>query len=210
MNQHFAVMTDVVFRHGGTLDKYIGDGILAFFGDPIPFEDHAERAVVTALEMRQRLRGLRTRWSSEREGGLDVGIGVATGYVTVGNIGSDTRTEYTVIGNHVKLASYLAQMAGPDQILVSEKTLASSAIRERVDATTLDPIEAEGFRQPGEDRRGQRRARTAPPTPLTRRDAQAAARSIEAALPSGRDASIGSHRLPTLYSPWSSSPPVQS
>jgi class 3 adenylate cyclase len=146
LNQHFAVMTDVVFRHGGTLDKYIGDGILAFFGDPIPFEDHAERAVVTALEMRQRLRGLRTRWSSEREGGLDVGIGVTTGYVTVGNIGSDTRTEYTVIGNHVKLASYLAQMAGADQILVSEKTLASSAIRERVDATTLDPIEAEGFR----------------------------------------------------------------
>ena len=146
LNQHFAVMTDVVFRHGGTLDKYIGDGILAFFGDPIPFEDHAERAVVTALEMRQRLRGLRTRWSPEREGGLDVGIGVTTGYVTVGNIGSDTRTEYTVIGNHVKLASHLAQMAGPDQILVSEKTLVSSAIRERVDATTLDPIQVDGFR----------------------------------------------------------------
>jgi class 3 adenylate cyclase/CHASE3 domain sensor protein len=146
LNQHFAVMTDVVFRHGGTLDKYIGDGILAFFGDPIPFEDHAERAVVTALEMRQRLRGLRTRWSLERDGGLNVGIGVSTGYVTVGNIGSDTRTEYTVIGNHVKLASHLAQSAGPDQILVSERTLASSAIRERVDATMLDPIEVEGFR----------------------------------------------------------------
>ncbi len=148
LNQHFALMTDVVFRHGGTLDKYIGDGILAFFGDPIPFEDHAERAVVTALEMRQRLRGLRTRWSLEREGGLNVGIGVSTGYVTVGNIGSDTRTEYTVIGNHVKLASHLAQTAGPDQILVSERTLADSAIRERVDATTLDPIEVEGFRHP--------------------------------------------------------------
>jgi class 3 adenylate cyclase/CHASE3 domain sensor protein len=146
LNQHFALMTDVVFRHGGTLDKYIGDGILAFFGDPIPFEDHAERAVVTALEMRQRLRGLRTRWSPEREGGLDVGIGVSTGYVTVGNIGSDTRTEYTVIGNHVKLATHLAQSAGPDQILVSERTLASSTIREQVDATTLDPIEVEGFR----------------------------------------------------------------
>ena len=83
---------------------------------------------------------------AEREGGLDVGIGVTTGYVTVGNIGSDTRTEYTVIGNHVKLASHLAQMAGPDQILVSEKTLVSSAIRERVDATTLDPIQVDGFR----------------------------------------------------------------
>lgn len=148
LNQHFGVMTDVVFRHGGTLDKYIGDGILAFFGDPIPFEDHAERAVVTALEMRQRLRGLRTRWSPEREGGLNVGIGVSTGYVTVGNIGSDTRTEYTVIGNHVKLASHLAQTAGPDQILVSERTLADSAIRERVEAISLDAIDVEGFRHP--------------------------------------------------------------
>lgn len=148
LNQHFAVMTDVVFRHGGTLDKYVGDGILAFFGDPIPFEDHAERAVVTALETRQRLRGLRTRWSIDRDGGLNVGIGVSTGYVTVGNIGSDTRTEYTVIGNHVNLASHLAQTAGPDQVLVSERTLAASAIRERVDATPLDPIQMDGFRHP--------------------------------------------------------------
>lgn len=148
LNQHFAVMTDVVFRHGGTLDKYIGDGMLAFFGDPIPFEDHAERALVTALEIRQRLRGLRTRWSIDQEGGLNMGIGVSTGYVTVGNIGSDTRTEYTVIGNHVNLASHLAQIAGPDQILVSERTLTGSAIRERVDATSLEPIQVEGFRHP--------------------------------------------------------------
>src|SRR6185436_8877825 len=146
LNQHFSVMTDVVFRHDGTLDKYIGDGVLAFFGDPIPFEEHAERAVVSALEMRQRLRSLRSKWTLQADEELNVGIGISTGYVTVGNIGSATRTEYTVIGNHVRLASHLAQMAGPDQILVSEKTLASSAIRERVDATTLDPIEVEGFR----------------------------------------------------------------
>ena len=148
LNQHFAVMTDVVFRHGGTLDKYIGDGMLAFFGDPIPFEDHAERALVTALEIRQRLRGLRTRWSIDQEGGLNVGIGVSTGYVTVGNIGSDTRTEYTVIGNHVNLASHLAQAAGPDQVLVSERTLTGSGMRERVDATSREPIQVEGFRHP--------------------------------------------------------------
>lgn len=148
LNQHFAVMTDVVFRHGGTLDKYVGDGVLAFFGDPIPFEDHAERAVMTALEMRQRLRGLRGRWSSEPDGALNVGIGVSTGYVTVGNIGSATRTEYTVIGNSVNLATHLAQIAGPDQILVSERTLAVSAIRERVDASPLDGIQLDGFRHP--------------------------------------------------------------
>ncbi|MFB3739817.1 MAG: adenylate/guanylate cyclase domain-containing protein [Candidatus Velamenicoccus archaeovorus] len=148
LNQHFTVMTDVVFRHGGTLDKYIGDGVLAFFGDPIPFEDHAERAVVTALEMRQRLRGLRSRWPSQGDAELDVGIGISTGYVTVGNIGSDTRTEYTVVGNHVNLATRLAQIAGPDQILASERSLAPPGIRELVDATPLDAVTVEGFRRP--------------------------------------------------------------
>jgi len=148
LNQHFTVMTDVVFRHDGTLDKYIGDGILAFFGDPIPFEDHAERAVVAALEMRQLLRGLRTRWTLQQGEGLNVGVGISTGYVTVGNIGSTTRTEYTVIGNHVRLASHLAQIAGPDQILVSDRTLAASEVRERVHAVSLEAISLEGFRQP--------------------------------------------------------------
>jgi class 3 adenylate cyclase/CHASE3 domain sensor protein len=148
LNQHFTVMTDVVFRHDGTLDKYIGDGILAFFGDPIPFEDHAERAVVTALEMRQRLRSLRTRWTLQADEELNVGIGISTGYVTVGNIGSSTRTEYTVIGNHVRLASHLAQIAGPDQILVSDQTLAAPEVRERVHSVSLEAISLEGFRQP--------------------------------------------------------------
>ena len=149
LNQHFTVMTDVVFRHGGTLDKYIGDGVLAFFGDPIPFEDHAERAVVTALEMRQRLREpAHAGGRSNATRRLNVGIGISTGYVTVGNIGSDTRTEYTVIGNHVNLASHLAQIAGAG----SDPGLGADArvvpISERVEATTLDAIQVDGFRHP--------------------------------------------------------------
>jgi len=148
LNQHFTVMTEVVFRHDGTLDKYIGDGILAFFGDPIAFEDHAERAVATSLEMRQRLRSLRTRWTLQGDEELNVGIGISTGYVTVGNIGSESRTEYTVIGNHVRLAAHLAQIAGPDQILVSNQTLAAPDVRERVHAVSLEAITLEGFRQP--------------------------------------------------------------
>jgi class 3 adenylate cyclase/CHASE3 domain sensor protein len=148
VNQHFSLMTDIVFRHGGTMDKYVGDGIQSFFGDPIPFDDHAERAVVTALEMRQQLRDLRTKWPLQRDQELDVGIGISTGYVTVGNIGSDTRTEYTVIGNHVNLASRLAQLAGPDQILVSERTLAVPAVKERVHSTPFDEIVLEGFQRP--------------------------------------------------------------
>jgi class 3 adenylate cyclase len=145
LNQYFTAMTDVVFRHGGTLDKYVGDGILAFFGDPIPFEDHAERAVATAFEMRRELDGLRGTWL-ERGENLNVGIGISTGYVTVGNIGSATRTEYTVIGNHVNLASRLATIAEPDQILVSERTLV--AVRDDVEANPMDEISLRGVNRP--------------------------------------------------------------
>ncbi|MGH2636980.1 MAG: adenylate/guanylate cyclase domain-containing protein [Actinomycetota bacterium] len=144
LNRYFSLMTEAVFRHGGTLDKYVGDGILSFFGDPIPFEDHAERAVVTALEMRRRLHGLRAKWLEHLHEELNVGIGISTGYVTVGNIGSDTRTEYTVIGNHVNLASRLAETAEPNEILVSERTLA--AVEGRVEATPVDEISLEGIR----------------------------------------------------------------
>jgi class 3 adenylate cyclase len=146
LNEYFAAMTDVVFRHGGTLDKYVGDGILSFFGDPIPFEDHAERAVAAALEMRAQLRGLRTRWLERLHEELNVGIGISTGYVTVGNIGSDTRTEYTVIGNHVNLASGLAETAAANQILASERTLA--AVRGRVEANPVDQIALEDVHRP--------------------------------------------------------------
>ncbi len=146
LNEYFGVMTDVVFRHGGTLDKYVGDGILAFFGDPIPFADHAERAVATALEMRSRLRSIRSKWMERLHEELNVGIGISTGYVTVGNIGSDTRTEYTVIGNHVNLASGLAETAAANQILVSERTL--SAVRGRVEANPVDEISLEDVHRP--------------------------------------------------------------
>jgi adenylate cyclase len=146
LNQYFAQMTDVVFSHGGTLDKYVGDGILAFFGDPIPFDDHAERAVATAFEMQDKVHALRGSWSLGRGEDLKIGIGITTGYVTVGNIGSSTRTEYTVIGNHVNLASRLAATADADQILVTERTML--AVRDRVAPTPVDEITLKGVHRP--------------------------------------------------------------
>ncbi|MGH2737958.1 MAG: adenylate/guanylate cyclase domain-containing protein, partial [Actinomycetota bacterium] len=122
------------------------DGILSFFGDPIPFEDHAERAVAAAFEMQHELHAIRGNWLLERGEDLNVGIGISTGYVTVGNIGSATRTEYTVIGNHVNLASRLATTAKDQQILVSERTLI--AVRDHVNATPVDEISLKGVNRP--------------------------------------------------------------
>ena len=145
LNEYFTAMTDIVFSNGGTLDKYLGDGILAFFGDPIPFEDHAERAVATAFQMRAKVDELRATWMRSDEE-LSIGIGICTGYVTVGNIGSATRTDYTVIGTHVNLASRLATNAEPGQILATERTLAP--VRDRVDGTPVEDLVMKGVQRP--------------------------------------------------------------
>jgi class 3 adenylate cyclase len=146
MNQYLDEMTQIVFAHGGTLDKYIGDAIKVFFGDPVAYEDHAARAVRMALEMQAKLTELRSRWSVDQEEILTMGIGISTGYVTVGNIGSATRLDYTVIGNHVNLAARLADRAMAGQILVSERTLL--AVRSLVEAREVDEVELEGVARP--------------------------------------------------------------
>ncbi len=142
LNEYLTAMTEIVFKYGGTLDKYIGDEIMVFFGDPIAYEDHAARAVKMALEMRTRLNELQRRWFAELEEHLVVGMGMSTGYVTVGNIGSATRMEYTVLGNHVNLASRLARRAKAGQILVGERTLV--ACRDVVEAKEVDQVALEG------------------------------------------------------------------
>jgi class 3 adenylate cyclase/CHASE3 domain sensor protein len=145
LNQYFTAMTDVVFSHGGTLDKYLGDGILAFFGDPIPFEDHAERAVATAFGMQEALERLANIWMVKYDESLSVGIGISTGYVTVGNIGSSDRIEYTVIGNHVNVASRLATNALPGQILVTDRTMA--AVRDEVIGIEVEALSLKGVQR---------------------------------------------------------------
>ena len=146
LNQYLAEMTEIVFKHGGTLDKYIGDALMVFFGNPVSYEDHAERAVSTALEMRARLEELQQRWMTRSQEFLAMGIGITTGYVTVGNIGSPSRMDYTVLGNQVNLASRLADAAKGGQILVSERTLV--AVRDRVVSTEIDQIQLQGVFRP--------------------------------------------------------------
>ncbi len=124
LNRFLTKMTDIVFRYSGTLDKYIGDALMVFFNDPLPQEDHAERAVRMALDMQRELVELRTQLASASLMNIVAGIGISTGFVTVGNFGSPNRMEYTVIGNHVNLASRLADDAAAGSILVTERTLA--------------------------------------------------------------------------------------
>lgn len=123
LNEYLTEMTDVVFRHRGTLDKYIGDAVMAFFGDPISYGNDAERALRAAVEMRERFQRLRSSWPRDIGDSLNVGIGVATGFVTVGPLGSPARMEYTVVGNAVNIASRLTDLAEPGQVLASARTL---------------------------------------------------------------------------------------
>ena len=126
LNQYLTVMTEIIFRHGGTVDKFEGDAILAFFGAPQSHDDDPERAVRTALEMRDRLGELESEWKERTGTSLQVGIAVNTGQAMVGNIGSQRRMEYTVIGDVVNLASRLQDLTKEYRIsiLISGSTYA--------------------------------------------------------------------------------------
>jgi PAS domain S-box-containing protein len=145
LNDYLSVMTALVFKYEGTLDKIMGDGMLVFFGDPIPMPDHAERAVKMAVEMKEKIKHLQKKWPLE-EYQLNIGIGINTGYVTVGNIGSENRMDYTVIGKQVNLASRLQSEAKAGQILISKRTF--EAVKEFIEAEEIQEITVKGLRSP--------------------------------------------------------------
>src|SRR5581483_1276416 len=117
---YFTEMVEIVFEHAGTLDKFIGDAIMALWGAPIAHEDDADRAMQCALDQLSALEKLNKKWRSERRAELGVGIGINYGEVFAGNIGSDRRLEYTVIGDAVNTASRLCSTADANEILISD------------------------------------------------------------------------------------------
>ena len=145
LHNYISEMTKIVYRYDGTLNKIIGDGMLIFLGDPVPMEDHAQRAVMMGIEMQKKTDDLKNDW---RYFGyeLGMGIGINTGYMTVGNIGYEMQLDYTVIGNQVNVASRLESNAKAGQILISQRTY--SSVSNLVEADRIGEILVKGIHNP--------------------------------------------------------------
>ena len=148
LNEYLSEMTDIILKHGGTVDKYEGDAVMAFFGAPHPFEDHALRACLAAIEQKKRLREMQENWRKLGKDELKVRMGMNTGKAVVGNMGSRTRMDYTAMGAAVNLASRLegANKFYSTHAMVSEATY--QQVKEKVEARRLDIIRVIGKSEP--------------------------------------------------------------
>ena len=144
LNEYLGEMTDILFRRWGTLDKYIGDAIMGFWGSPFPQNDHALRACACALDMRARLQELNMKWEAEGRKQLAIGVGINTGEVNVGNMGSSKRFAWTVMGDNVNLASRLEGITKEYhvQCVVSEATYRTA--RDQYVFREIDRIKVKG------------------------------------------------------------------
>ncbi len=149
LNHYLTEMSKIALEYGATIDKYVGDAILAFFGDPESrgVKEDATACVEMAIAMQRRMRELQSQWldlGSEKP--FQLRIGINTGYCTVGNFGSDDRMDYTIIGNEVNLASRLETSADEGGILIAHETY--SLVKESVLAEEQKPITVKGFAKP--------------------------------------------------------------
>jgi adenylate cyclase len=120
LREYFTEMVEIIFRHGGTLDKFIGDAIMALWGAPFSTEDDADKAMRAAIDMQRKLIELNEHWQQTGKPPVQIGIGINAGQVFAGNIGSEQRLEYTVLGDAVNTASRLCSNAAKHEIMISE------------------------------------------------------------------------------------------
>jgi len=146
LNRYFSAMTDIIFAHGGTLDKYLGDGLMVLFGAPTTTPKDAANALSAAVAMQRRMLSINDELRKEGFPEIGIGIGLHTGEVIVGYIGSERRSEYTAIGDAVNTASRLESNAKGGQILISEAT--AQAARTRYHLSPRDPISVKNREQP--------------------------------------------------------------
>jgi class 3 adenylate cyclase len=149
LNRYLTEMSDIALAHGATIDKYIGDAIMVFFGDPESkgVKEDARACVRMAIAMLRRLRELQAEWQElGAEKPFHLRVGINTGYVTVGNFGSDDRMDYTIIGSSVNLTSRLQSHSEIDGILLGHETY--SLVRDDVAVEEQTPIRVKGFAEP--------------------------------------------------------------
>ncbi len=148
LNEYFSRMVQVLFDHRGTLDKFVGDMVMGLFGAPLDDPDHAEHAVQTAIAMSKALDELNREWSAAGRPVLDIGIGISTGEMVAGNIGSEAIMSYTVIGDRVNLGARLESLNKDygTRIIISETT--REALKGRYDIHPLGEVVVKGKSRP--------------------------------------------------------------
>ncbi len=150
INDYLSAMTDIALKHGGTIDKFIGDAILVFFGDPESdgLKKDASKCLSMAIAMQNKVTELDRNWREDRGiiEGLKVRMGISTGYCTVGNFGSVQRVDYTVLGSTVNLASRLESICQPREILVAPET--KSLLEKEFKFEAQEAVELKGFNKP--------------------------------------------------------------
>jgi adenylate cyclase len=142
LNDFYTLMIETTFKYDGTLDKFLGDAVMAVFGAPMAHPDHSARAIRTALAMQEGITGLNERRMRDGKEAISVGIGVSAGEAVAGTVGTEDRMEYTVIGDSVNLAARLESNAKPGQILISHRTY--ERVRDLVAARPLGRIRVKG------------------------------------------------------------------
>ena len=146
LTEYFTEMVDCVFRNDGTLDKFIGDAVMAQWGAPLGSPEDPDKAMKAAIEMMQELQKLNEKWTAEGRPQLQIGIGLNHGEAFAGNIGSERRLEYTVIGDTVNTASRLCSAAGPGEILISDEM--KRVLTHKPTLAVMPPVELKGKSQP--------------------------------------------------------------
>ena len=142
LNEYFEVMVDVLFQYNGMLDKFVGDEIIGLFGAPIALDDAPFKAVACAISMMHALGEFNRTRAAENLTPILIGIGINTGNVITGAIGSTRALQYTAIGDAMNVASRLVNVAKAGEIIISEDT--HRHVRERVDAVALPPVKVKG------------------------------------------------------------------
>ena len=138
LSDYFTEMVDIIFANGGTLDKFIGDAVMALWGAPVPHADDPDRAVQAAIAMQRAIHALNAKWTSDGRPSISVGIGINYGETFAGNIGSHLRLEYTVIGDNVNVASRLCSNAKGGEILISDPLY--QVLKQKPPVEARDPL----------------------------------------------------------------------